>query len=236
MQFLRAGEELAVVIAHRGASAHEPENTLRSFRRALELGATAIEFDVRKTRDGHLVVMHDETVDRTTNGKGRVSVMALSELRSLDAGLGERVPTFEEAIEMIGGKALLVVEIKVRGLWADVVQTLRKEGSLGQALIISFLAEEIAELKRAVPEVKAGVLFRGAPREAIGRASAAKADVAGFRHDALSSEIVRDAHTAGLRLLTWTVDNPEIARAVASRGVSYIAANAPDRILPAVGK
>ena len=91
-------------IGHRGARAYAPENTLRSFARALELGVNAIEFDVRQTKDGQLIVMHDDKVDRTTTGKGLVKDLSLKEIKELDAGDGERVPAFGEALDFIGGK------------------------------------------------------------------------------------------------------------------------------------
>lgn len=103
------------VIAHRGASAFEPENTLRAVRRALDLGAGMVEVDVRESRDGYIVVIHDGTVDRTTE-RGCVKDMNLRELRILDAGLGERIPTLEEVANTVKGKAKLVVEIKVQGI------------------------------------------------------------------------------------------------------------------------
>src|SRR4030066_2090571 len=90
-------------IGHRGARAYEPENTLRSFREALEIGVDAVEFDVRKTRDNHLVVIHDADVKRTTNGKGLVADLTLKEIKDLSTGKGEKIPTLEEALEFLEG-------------------------------------------------------------------------------------------------------------------------------------
>ncbi|RLG49442.1 MAG: glycerophosphodiester phosphodiesterase, partial [Thermoproteota archaeon] len=100
-----------LAVAHRGASAYEPENTLRAVRRALELGANAVEVDVRVTKDRRLAVIHDETLDRTTSGSGRVRDYTLAELKRLDAGMGERIPSLEEVLKEASG-ALLVVELK----------------------------------------------------------------------------------------------------------------------------
>ncbi|MEM2795626.1 MAG: glycerophosphodiester phosphodiesterase family protein, partial [Thermofilaceae archaeon] len=101
-----------IIVAHRGASGYEPENTLRSVRKALEMGVDAVEVDVRLSRDGVPVVIHDETVDRTTNGSGRVSDMTLKELKRLDAGAGEQIPLLEEVLEVVKGHAPLFAEIK----------------------------------------------------------------------------------------------------------------------------
>ena len=103
-------------IAHRGASAYEPENTLRSFRRALDMGADLIEFDIRMSSDGHLIVIHDKKVDRTTDGTGLVREMTLGQLKKLDAGKGEKIPTLEEVIDFGKGKTRFVIELKEGGV------------------------------------------------------------------------------------------------------------------------
>ena len=100
------------IIGHRGAAAEEPENTLRSFRRALDSGAAAVELDVQLTKDGRLAVIHDATVDRTTNARGRVQDFTLAALQRLDAGLGEHVPGLEEVVELVWGRGQLLVELK----------------------------------------------------------------------------------------------------------------------------
>lgn len=112
------GNELdrILTIAHRGASAYEPENSLRSVRRTLEFGANAIEVDIRRSKDGHIVVIHDETVDRTTDGRGYVRNMTLRELRGLDAGREERIPTLRAVVDLVGGRARLIVEVRVSGV------------------------------------------------------------------------------------------------------------------------
>ena len=103
---------MAKIMGHRGAPADEPENTLRSFRRALAVGVAAVELDVQLTKDGRLAVIHDETLDRTTNGRGPVQDFTLAELKRLDAGRGEPVPSLEEVFDLVQGQADLVVELK----------------------------------------------------------------------------------------------------------------------------
>ena len=100
------------IMGHRGAKAYEPENTLRSVRKALDLGVQAVEIDIHLSRDGRLIVIHDATVDRTTNGKGRVSDLSWEELRRLDAGLGEPLPGLEEVVALVRGRAHLFIELK----------------------------------------------------------------------------------------------------------------------------
>ena len=231
---MAGSRRLPIVIAHRGASAYEPENTLRAVRRALELGAPAIEVDVRRTRDSELIVIHDETVNRTTNGAGRVTEMTFAEIRRLDAGNGEKVPALGEVVAELGGKALLVVEIKERGLWQAVLSQLENGGDIRRSLVVSFLADEIAELKRKRPDVWCGILFYTASRAAIEKGASTHAEVVGFRHDDATGPLVEMAHRSGLQVLVWTVDDPQLAREIAARGVDCMASNAPDMILAAL--
>lgn len=106
---------MVVKVGHRGAAGHEPENTLRSFRRAMELGADMVELDVHLCGSGELVVIHDETVDRTTDGTGEVAKMTLDEMRALDAGKGERIPTLQEVIDLATGRMDINIELKGLG-------------------------------------------------------------------------------------------------------------------------
>src|SRR5436305_847299 len=126
-----------LVTGHRGAAGLEPENTLRSFRRACELGVDRIETDVRLTRDGRLVCVHDATVDRTTNGTGAVADMSFNQIRCLDAGQGERVPSLEEALAAVRGQAVLQIELKGEGTAAPTLQVLEAEQVAPPEVLIS---------------------------------------------------------------------------------------------------
>jgi len=134
-----------MVVAHRGFSGRFPENTLRSFREALQLPIDAVELDVRRTKDGVLVVIHDPTVDRTTNGRGRVADLTWDELQRLDAGawkgsefVGERIPRLEEVLKLIDGCVVVFVEIKEVGTEADIVATLGRLDAFDWVKIGSF--------------------------------------------------------------------------------------------------
>ena len=121
-------------IAHRGASAHEPENTLRAIRAALTLGADAIEIDVHLV-EGHLVVIHDLDVDRTTNGHGTVRSFSFERLRQLDAGKGERIPTLQEVTELVAGAVPLIVELKGAGTGAPVARYVQEQVGAGRSTV-----------------------------------------------------------------------------------------------------
>ena len=135
-------------IAHRGASGYEPENTLRSFKKAIKLNSDAIELDVQLTKDHKLVVIHDETVNRTTNGKGKVSELTLKELKKLDAGKGEKIPTLEEVIKVCRNKCKLNVEIKKMNSAKKVAEIIVKERFVKQTIISSNHKESLLEAKK----------------------------------------------------------------------------------------
>ncbi|MCR4260886.1 MAG: glycerophosphodiester phosphodiesterase [Candidatus Colwellbacteria bacterium] len=149
-------------IAHRGASGHKPENTLSAFSKALEMGVDVIELDVRVCGTGELVVMHDATLERTTNGKGIVADTTLEELKKLDAGDGEQVPTLEEAIDLINRKTVLNIEIKGEGIaekLSKILKTYLDKGYPPELFIItSFSRKEFHKFSIMNPGVRLGIL------------------------------------------------------------------------------
>lgn len=149
-------------IAHRGASGEKPENTLAAFSRALEMGVDGIELDVRVCKTGELVVMHDPTLERTTNGTGVVADISLSELKKLDAGEGEQIPTLDEALRFIAGKTILNIEMKGKGVAKPLAEILKKyidDGHNPELLIVScFNRQELRAFSLINPGVRLGML------------------------------------------------------------------------------
>src|SRR5438270_255901 len=148
---------------HRGNPAEHPENTLASFRSAIEVGCDMVECDVHLTSDGELAVIHDHTLERTTSGSGMVGAHTLAELRQLDAGGGERIPLLEEIFELVRDRVGLVIETKQNpipypGLEEKLVAKLREHGMLDQVSVISFHHERIRHLKEIAPEVDGGII------------------------------------------------------------------------------
>ncbi len=223
-----------LVVAHRGASAVEPENTIRGVVRALDLHADGVEVDVRRSRDGALVVLHDETVNRTTNGTGAVSDLALDELRALDAGEGERIPTVEEVVDAVRGRGLLVLELKERDLWGPVMDVVERRRSRNGVLLVSFLRSEIAELKQGRPDVRCGGLFAGSPSEALAWTEEAGVDLAGLRHELATWDLADRLHRRGKGLYVWTVNDAQAARRAASLGADFLVTDAPDAVMAAI--
>ncbi len=228
-------------IGHRGAAAHAPENTVASFRRAVELDADAVEFDVQRTRDGALVVIHDETVDRTTNGSGRVGDLTFGEVRALDAGVwkgrefaGERVPTLEEAIDAVPERIRLFVELKdpalYPGIEAQVLGVLGERNALRRAEVSSFDHDALARVRAADADVAIGLLFSRHP-DPVPAARRLRARALHVGSRALTGDLVANAHAAGLAVYVWTVNDPADIAAARALGVDGMFSDHPERLV-----
>ncbi len=211
----------------------EPENTLRSFHRAALEGADALELDLRVTRDGHLVALHDSTVDRTTDGTGPVHELTLAEVRELDGGVGERIPTFEE---VLGATSLPIhAELKVVEAVEPLARLISGEKVIERLTPISFDAYALHRLKRLMPDLPVGLIFSGAPPDAAGRARAVGAGLASLEAAHLSVEAVERSRRAGLKVTTWTVNEPEQMQRVMELGVDGIVTDRPDLLAEIIG-
>ena len=217
-----------LIIAHRGASGYEPENTLRSVKKALELGADMVEVDVHVSRDGCMVVIHDARLERTTNGKGYVKDMTLKELKKLDAGLGERIPTLEEVIQLVRGKAQLVVEMKVPGTEERVLQEIEENGLENEALITSFYHPVIRRVKELNPNVQAGVIIASRPVKPVQPAIDANANALFPKYTFVDQQMVLVAHKNNLAVYPWTMDTLSEIKPLIEMGVDGIVTNKPD--------
>lgn len=163
-------------IGHRGATGHAPENTLASFRKAVELGCDMTELDVHVCASGEVVVIHDEKVDRTTNGKGLISELSLAELKRLDAGEGEEIPTLEEVLGVLTDKIMLNIELKGLGTAKPVHELIRKTGWRNENLTVtSFNWDMLSDYTELDPEARIGVLTFKNHNEALRYAEIIKA-------------------------------------------------------------
>ena len=231
-------------IAHQGASADAPGNTLAAFRLALEMGADGFELDVMLSADGHLVVIHDDTVDRTTDGRGPVRQKTLAELKTLDAGAkfdarfaGERIPTLQEALHLVAGnRAFVNVEIKTDSLKGDgleekLVALIRGFGLGGRLLISSFNPFALWRMRRLAPDLPLALLYAENQRVYLRNrwfAFLSRPDALNPSFRLATQEHVRWAKSRGYRLYVWTVDEePEMRRLIAL-GVDGVITNKPD--------
>ncbi|MGP3967720.1 glycerophosphodiester phosphodiesterase [Streptomyces sp. 6N223] len=201
-----------LTVGHRGLMGVEPENTLRSFRRADRAGLDVIELDLHLSKDGELVVMHDAEVDRTTDGTGPVGDLTVAELRGLDAGDGERIPLFTDVVDAVG--APLQAEIKDRAA-ARVLAALIEDRGLGERVtVISFHDDALAETAALLPGAALGLVTGRSTDSAPERAAELGAGLVSCELAYLDADVVGRCHAAGVKVLAWTVNTPaELARA-----------------------
>jgi len=220
-----------LIIAHRGASGHAPENTHAAFNLALEHQAEGFELDVMLTKDGQVVVFHDDTVDRTTNGSGRVKEMTLEALRSLDAGGGERIPTLEEVLDTFGGQCLINIELKnyaspFDALPVIVAKKLKNYGFPEKLLISSFNPFNLKRFRRHCPGIKQGMLIP--PNKAkLWIYRLFKYDAVHPYYEDVDREFVLRARKRQKQVNVWTVDEPEEIRRLSALEVDIIMTNYP---------
>jgi glycerophosphoryl diester phosphodiesterase len=219
------------IMGHRGAPRDEPENTRRSFARALALGVAAVELDVQLTKDGRLAVIHDETLDRTTNGKGPVRDFTLAELQQLDAGRGEPVPSLEEIFDLVQGKAHLVVELKQPEAGPALLRFFQEHRAFDHAQVISFWHPAVKALKAQEPRLNTGVLMVGCPADPVGLARAAQADALILQYAYVTPELVAAAHSQGLLVYVWNIDDIETLKPYLSMNLDGIGSNRPDVLI-----
>ncbi|HUY28390.1 MAG TPA: glycerophosphodiester phosphodiesterase family protein [Candidatus Binataceae bacterium] len=222
-------------IGHRGASKAFPENTLAAFRAACEAGADLCELDVQLSRDGAVVVIHDATVDRTTNGRGAVADLTLAELQRLDAGRGERIPTLEEVFAATAGRCGLDVELKIAGLEPQVAAIMRKWNAAETSMVSSFDWRALEAMRTAAPEIRLGVLAEKNPARMLEAAERMHAYAVNPRFDLASREFCADAHARGFKVLVWTVDAPEAMGILIAAGVDGVVTNYPERMRTVLG-
>ncbi len=223
------GKKNVMIMGHRGAAALEPENTLRSIRRAVEIGVDAVEIDVRLSKDEELVVIHDATVDRTTNGKGPVSSYALDDLKKLDAGKGETIPTLQEVMEHVGNKVRLVIELKEEGTERMVVGLVKRRNLGDNVYVISFWHDLVKSIKGMESSIKTGVLLVGCPVDAC-VATQASADALVMKYTFVNRHFIQIAHKEGLKVFVWNIDDQHLVKPYVDMGVDGIGSNDP-RIL-----
>jgi len=228
-------------IAHRGASGRAPENTHAAFAAALDLGARAIELDCQLSADGELVVIHDETLERTTDGRGAVGERTAAELARLDAGgwfgapfRGERIPRLADVLVQLGGRVLLNVEIKsARDLGAiepKLATAVAAAGASKWVLFSSFHAAAVRGMRVAAPWARLGVLCDEDPAVrgiALAVEVGAECVIPGRRW--VSAEVVRQAHAHGLGAWVWTVNEPGEMRRLMALGVDALFSDFPER-------
>lgn len=229
--------------AHRGSSKICPENTMAAFKKALEQGATGIETDVQLTKDGQMVLIHDETLDRTTSGTGWVKDYSLQELQELDAGSkfdpafqGERIPTLDELLELVKDSGTIVnIELKngtilYEGLEQKVIERVRAFQMADRVVISSFNHYSLYLCKQIAPEIRTGILYMEGLYEPWEYAATLQADALHAYHFAVLPEFVQGAKALGKAYHPFTVNDIKEMQRLLEAGVDGIITDYPDRL------
>ena len=228
-----------IIEAHRGDSANAPENTIAAFRQAVELGIHSIELDVHPTKDGELVVMHDDNVTRTTDGQGEIADLTLAEIRRLDAGswfaatfAGEAVPTLAEVFELLNGTSTrLNIEIKASPaseLVAMKLKSLLHRASEGH-LVSSFDLGALLAVREMTPNVTLAML--GSGQECLDLARENGFSWMNVHYKSVTNDLVAQAHASGIRVMIWTLDDAALFEQYQQWGVDKICTNRPGMML-----
>ncbi|MGW7450769.1 glycerophosphodiester phosphodiesterase [Streptomyces sp. NPDC054787] len=218
-----------LTIGHRGVMGVEPENTLRSYRQAERCGMDVIALDLRLSKDGALVALHDPEVDRTTDGSGAVADLTLAELRELDAGQGEHVPVFEEVLETV--RAPLHVSVRDLAAARVLAELILRRDLTARVEVASSRDEVLTETARLVPGVRTTLYALSPgddPEGVVGRALAAGAGTIALDIRRVTLETVESAHAAGLRVTGWTVNTLEQLRLARALGLDGAATDFPE--------
>lgn len=224
------------VIGHRGARGHAPENTLLAMDMGLRLGAHWLEFDVQLHESGALLVFHDLTLERTTNGCGALADMSFEALRRLDAGQGQQIPTLEEALELIEQRAGVNIELKTADGTAEAVAgVIRNYLAAGwppeKFLVSSFHLPELWEFKQLAPEIPVGALICGVPLDWAACAIELGATTLNVSAEFIDPRLIADAHAHGIAVYAYTVNDPQEMRALRALGIDGVFTDYPDRAL-----
>ena len=217
-------------IGHRGARAYAPENTLTSFKKAIEIGVDAVELDVRKTKDNQLVVIHDADVKRTTNGEGLVGELTLKEIKDFDAGDGEKIPTLEETLDFLDKKVKVFVELKEAGIEDQVLSIVHGKGLEKNVVIVSFLEDALKKVRELNKDIETGLIY-AKHKNPLKTALELKANYLLALYRFTHTANVEKAHECGLKVVVWTINNPEEAEEYAKKGVDGIASDKPDILM-----
>jgi glycerophosphoryl diester phosphodiesterase len=227
---------MVYVVGHRGAAGVVPENTIKGFRYAIELGVDYVECDVHLSRDGQLIVMHDSTVNRTTDGEGAIRDLAAARIRMLDAGEGEQVPTLDEVLETVRNEVHLLIELKGSGVEQAAVEAVRAHGMVEEVTFSSFALQRLAMVRSMGKELRVRAILPEPTEFDLARASALQVVGIDVRYSNVSLHIVEAAHALGMEVLAWNPDSWREQEAMIALGVDGVSSNRPDILLEGLGR
>lgn len=222
-------------IGHRGAKGYEPENTLIAFEKAINLGVNGIELDVHLSSDNELIVIHDETVDRTTNGKGEINQLSVKELKALKIELTEKIPTLNEVLDLVNKRCFINIELKGIGTAQPVIQLIshyisEKNWNYNNFIISSFDWKMLEETHSLDSKIKIGVLTEESIHKALAFAKKINAFAIHPDYELLSKENVILIQQNGFEVYPWTVNSENAIQKIKSFNVNGIISDFPDKI------
>jgi len=221
-------------IAHRGASGTEPENTLRSFNKAISLKADMVELDVRKCKSGEIIVIHDKTIRRTTNGRGRVSNLSLPEIKKFNAGKGEKIPTLDEVLNLADKKIKINIELKEEDAVLGTVDVLKKNLKKGwkvdDFLISSFDRKTLKKFVLQLPKIPFAFLTKKLNKKLILWTKEVGCFSINCKYTSLSKKLVNFCHQQNIKIIAYTINKPGLIEKIKALGVDGIISNFPEKL------
>ena len=217
-------------IGHRGAGGHAPENTLAAIERGIALHAHLVEFDVRATSDGQLVLLHDATLDRTTNGHGLIADQLWRDVRQVIGGDGQPLPLLADALRVASGRTGVIIEIKAERIAKQICRTVREVQFSGPVIYTSFLHDELLAVRRENPQAQTMALIEAVPVKRTAFATDAQATHVGVALEVLTPSFLKSLHDRSLRVFVYTVNEPADIQRAKAMGVDGIISDYPERL------
>jgi glycerophosphoryl diester phosphodiesterase len=223
-------------IGHRGAAGHAPENTIAAIEKGIGLGADFVEVDIQRTRDGRLVLMHDKFVERTTNGRGRVTELNWDELRTLNAGEGERIPLLEDALAAVNGRIGIILETITPGIGGELYHATSRAKLTSPVIFSSFLHAEILVIHDLAPSAETMALMECVPLSGAAFATSANATHVGLSLDSTTRDFVVELQDSGLQVFLYTANDAWLIEQAIGLAVDGIISNFPDRVAQCIAQ
>ncbi len=223
---------MVLKIAHRGGSKYAPENSLEAFKDAIKSKVDGVELDVHLTKDGKVIVMHDENVKRTTDGYGLIKDLTMKQIRMFHRPNGEPVPTLQDVIDIIKGKCFCIIEIKDEGMEKKVIAIIKKNKIAKTTIISSKLPDILRKVKKIAPKIKTDIIIEKPlkPDEIIKEAEKTNAKIIASPDLLTTKELVEKAHKKGLKIYVWTVNKKKNIEKFKAMRVDGIMTDYPDTI------
>ena len=217
-----------IIIGHRGARGLEPENTILSYQTAIQLGADMIELDVHKTKDGHLVCIHDDKVDRTTDGTGLIAEMSLKDLQQLDAGHNEHIPLLSEVLDFARNRISVNIELKVLDVEKQVIDMVQERDMKNEVIVSSFLHSTLQTIHTIDEEIKTAVLISKKQDDVVQYVQNLHSVALNPLYKLVTPELISQIHAHNIKLYSWTINEPEFMTDLAKKGVDGIITDFPN--------